>query len=64
MRMALAAALLLTTSAVAARDTVPLDGTWQVRIDPADSAAAKAHPKAARWFPARVPGSVQEASSH
>ncbi|MFN3433790.1 MAG: beta-mannosidase [Sphingomonas sp.] len=60
MKIAFAAALLLTTSAVAARDTVPLDGAWQVRIDPADTAAAKAHPKAARWFAARVPGSVQE----
>jgi beta-mannosidase len=43
----------------AARETVSLDGAWQVRIDPADQ-TAKAHPREAQWFPARVPGSVQQ----
>ncbi|WP_206245504.1 beta-mannosidase [Novosphingobium terrae] len=37
-----------------------LDSGWSVRIDPADAAAAKAHPGAAGWFPAHVPGSVQQ----
>nr|WP_241769128.1 glycoside hydrolase family 2 protein [Sphingomonas melonis] len=52
--------LLLATSPLAAREVVPLDGAWQARLDPADTAAAKAHPKETRWFAARVPGSVQE----
>jgi beta-mannosidase len=37
-----------------------LDEGWQVRVAPSDSAAAKAHPKAARWFRAQVPGTVQQ----
>ena len=54
--------LLASTAAVAAPKTVtPLDQDWQVRIDPQDVAAAKAHPRAARWFAATVPGSVQQA---
>lgn len=53
-------ALLASASAWAApRETISLDGAWEVRIDPADQ-AARAHPKEARWFPARVPGSVQQ----
>jgi beta-mannosidase len=53
-------ALLASVSAWAApREMVSLDGAWQVRIDPADQ-TAKAHPKEAQWFPARVPGSVQQ----
>ena len=53
-------ALFASVAAWAApRETVPLDGAWEVRIDPADE-AAKAHPKEAQWFPARVPGSVQQ----
>ena len=44
----------------APKQTVSLDGTWEVRIDPGDAAAAKAHPREARWFPARIPGSVQQ----
>ncbi|USU06328.1 hypothetical protein NF699_06615 [Sphingomonadaceae bacterium OTU29LAMAA1] len=52
--------LLLTASPLAARDTIPLDGGWQVRIDPADTAATKAHPREAKWFTAQVPGSVQQ----
>jgi beta-mannosidase len=36
-----------------------LDRGWSVRIDPADKQAVKEHPRAARWFPASVPGSVQ-----
>jgi len=42
------------------RDTVSLDGAWEVRIDPADADAAKTHPREASWFAARVPGSVQQ----
>jgi len=58
--LALLPALLATASAWAApRETISLDGAWEVRIDPADQ-AAKAHPKEARWFLARVPGSVQQ----
>ncbi|MCP8889330.1 beta-mannosidase [Sphingomonas faeni] len=39
--------------------SVVLDSGWSMRIDPADTAAAKAHPKAARWLRATVPGSAQ-----
>lgn len=54
--------LLASTAAVAApKAVVTLDDAWQVRIDPADAAAAKAHPSAATWFRATVPGSVQQA---
>lgn len=61
MRVALLSFLLLTTAAGAAPlDNIALDGDWQVRIDPSDADAAKAHPKEAKWFAARVPGSVQE----
>lgn len=53
-------ALLVSVSAWAApRETVSLDDAWEVRIDPADQ-AARTHPKEARWFPAHVPGSVQQ----
>src|SRR4051812_1847403 len=53
-------ALLASVPAWAApRETVSLDGAWQVRIDPADQ-TARAHPKEEQWFPARVPGSVQQ----
>ncbi|MHC9420512.1 beta-mannosidase [Sphingomonas citri] len=53
--------LFLAGAAAAAPKTVtPLDTGWRVRIDPADAAAAKAHPRAARWFAATVPGSVQQ----
>ncbi|KTT69755.1 beta-mannosidase [Sphingomonas endophytica] len=54
--------LLASTAAVAAPKTVTtLDTDWQVRIDPKDAEAAKAHPRAAKWFRATVPGSVQQA---
>ncbi|RZM03548.1 MAG: glycoside hydrolase family 2 protein, partial [Sphingomonas sp.] len=43
----------------APRTSVTLDSGWSMRIDPADTAAAKAHPKAARWLRATVPGSAQ-----
>jgi len=53
--------LLASTAAWAGpRDTVSLDGTWEVRIDPADAEAAKAHPRETDWFAAKVPGSVQQ----
>lgn len=46
--------------AVAApRSEVLLDKGWQVRLDPADAEAVRAHPKAAKWLPATVPGVVQ-----
>ena len=60
MRYAFALALLLSAAPLAARDTVPLNRDWQVRLDPADAAATKAHPREAAWFPAQVPGSVQQ----
>ncbi|MDR6786825.1 beta-mannosidase [Sphingomonas sp. BE138] len=54
--------LLASTAAVAAPKTVTaLDSGWQVRIDPQDAAAARAHPRAATWFAATVTGSVQQA---
>ncbi|MEG8038421.1 glycoside hydrolase family 2 protein [Sphingomonas sp. LR60] len=54
--------LLASTAAVAAPKTVtPLDQGWQVRIDPRDADAARTHPRAAKWFDATVPGSVQQA---
>ena len=46
--------------AAAPRTTIALDNGWQVRIDPADGDAVKAHPAAARWLAATVPGSVQQ----
>jgi beta-mannosidase len=55
--------LLLASAATpvwaAPRTSVVLDSGWSMRIDPADTAAAKAHPKAARWLRATVPGSAQ-----
>ncbi len=57
---------LLALAAVAAtpawagpRTSIVFDKGWSMRIDPADAAAAKAHPKAARWLHATVPGSAQ-----
>jgi beta-mannosidase len=60
-RLALLLLLLAATTAVSAapRTSVSLDHGWQVRIDPADTAAVAAHPQAAAWLPAIVPGSVQ-----
>ncbi len=62
MKRALLLPLLLASTAAWAgpRDTVSLDGTWEVRIDPADAEAAKAHPRETDWFAAKVPGSVQQ----
>jgi beta-mannosidase len=40
--------------------TVPLEWGWQARIAPGDAAAADAHPRAGRWFKARVPGTIQQ----
>ncbi|PSJ40009.1 beta-mannosidase [Sphingomonas deserti] len=54
-------AMLLASSAWAAPlDRISLDGAWEIRVDPRDADAAKAHPREAVWFPARVPGSVQQ----
>ncbi|WP_342250512.1 beta-mannosidase [Sphingomonas sp. OTU376] len=62
MKRALLLPLLLASTAAWAgpRDTVSLDGAWEVRIDPADAEAAKTHPREASWFAAKVPGSVQQ----
>ncbi len=49
----------VTPAWAAPRTSVVLDSGWSMRIDPADTAAAKAHPKAARWLRATVPGSAQ-----
>ncbi len=55
----LLAAVAATPAWAAPRTSVVLDSGWLMRIDPADTAAAKAHPKAARWLRATVPGSAQ-----
>ncbi|KQT34632.1 beta-mannosidase [Sphingomonas sp. Leaf412] len=62
MRIALPAALLVVATGAVAEPvaTTPLTRGWQVRIDPADRAAAAAHPAGARWLPATVPGTVQQ----
>jgi beta-mannosidase len=44
----------------APKAVMPLDQGWQVRIDPADAEAARAHPRAASWLPATVPGTIQQ----
>ncbi|SFF72867.1 beta-mannosidase [Novosphingobium sp. CF614] len=50
----------LPTAALAApRTDIVLDQNWQLRLDPADTAAAREHPKAAKWLAASVPGAVQ-----
>jgi len=55
----LAGALLMPALAVAAAQaTRTLDRGWQVRLAAGDAHAAS-HPRAARWFSATVPGSVQ-----
>ena len=53
-------ACLAVPVAAAPRTAVPLDTGWTVRIDPSDASATKAHPHAAHWLPATVPGSVQQ----
>ncbi|MFT4248191.1 MAG: glycoside hydrolase family 2 TIM barrel-domain containing protein [Pseudomonas sp.] len=58
-RIALALALGMALPAWAAPpSTQLLDSGWQVRLTPGQ-AQAKAHPKAAAWLPAQVPGAVQ-----
>jgi beta-mannosidase len=52
----LAAAALPLPALAAPKTVVTLDRGWQLRIDPAD---ARAHPIAAAWRAATVPGSVQ-----
>ena len=54
------AALALPVPALAAPKTVATLDRWQVRIDPKDVDAARAHPQAANWLTASVPGSVQQ----
>ena len=53
------AALALPFPALAAPKTVATLDRWQVRIDPKDAEAMRAHPQAANWLSATVPGSVQ-----
>lgn len=59
----LALSLVLLTAfgqAVAAAPTSQSLGSgWQVRLLPGQEAQAKAHPQAAAWLPAQVPGAVQ-----
>ena len=57
---ALAALVALLPVAGAAATVVSqrLDGGWQFRLAPGDRHAV-AHPAAARWLPATVPGTVQ-----
>jgi beta-mannosidase len=52
------AALALLPSLATALTTQSLDAGWQLRIAPGD-AHAPAHPRAAHWLPATVPGSAQ-----
>ncbi|MBJ6121669.1 beta-mannosidase [Sphingomonas mollis] len=47
-------------AAAAQRSVTTLNDGWQVRIAPTDTTAAAAHPREAKWFPAAVPGSVQQ----
>ncbi|WP_375194443.1 glycoside hydrolase family 2 protein [Sphingobium sp.] len=58
-----AAALLLAVAPAALiaapRTSIPLDRNWQLRLAPGEGEAARAHPKAAKWLPASVPGAVQ-----
>lgn len=59
-RIALLLCLIPAAAHAAELENIALDKGWAVRIDPKDTAAARAHPKAARWLPAHVPGSVQQ----
>ncbi|WP_343222118.1 beta-mannosidase [Novosphingobium profundi] len=62
-RIAALGALLLATSASPVLADAPvrtaLNEGWQARIAPSDTDAAKAHPREAQWFAARVPGAIQ-----
>lgn len=63
LRAAIVAALLTgaaTPIAAAPRTATALDDGWQARIAPSDSAAVTAHKEQTRWFPAHVPGSIQQ----
>jgi beta-mannosidase len=67
MRRALRSAFVLTLLAsvaaplaAAPRSAIPLDDGWQARIAPSDGVAIAAHRPEARWFPAHVPGSIQQ----
>ena len=50
--------LAMLPSLASALTTQSLDAGWQFRIAP-DDAHAREHPRATRWLPATVPGSVQ-----
>jgi len=60
-RLALSLGLLAVFGqAIAAAPTSQsLDSGWQVRLQPGQAQQAKAHPRAAAWLPAQVPGAVQ-----
>lgn len=61
----LRAALILLSAAapvaVAAgpRTDIMIDEGWALRLSPDEKEAARAHPRAAKWLPATVPGTVQ-----
>lgn len=63
MRARTSIALLIAAAPVALtaapRTEIALDTGWSVRLAPEESEAAKAHPRAAKWLPAAVPGTVQ-----
>ncbi|RJG56206.1 glycoside hydrolase family 2 protein [Sphingobium terrigena] len=56
-------ALMLAAAPVAVsaglRTDIMLDKGWALRLSPDEKEAAKAHPRAAAWLPATVPGTVQ-----
>jgi beta-mannosidase len=58
--LAFVLAALPTVASAAPPTTVPLDFGWQARVAATDSEAASAHPRAARWFKAHVPGTIQQ----
>ncbi|WP_331386165.1 glycoside hydrolase family 2 protein [Sphingomonas sp. Ant H11] len=63
LRAAIVAALLTGAAAplaAAPRTATALDDGWQARIAPSNSAAVTAHKEQTRWFPAHVPGSIQQ----
>lgn len=61
LRGAIALLLAVAPAALIAapRTETMLDTGWQVRLSPAEADAIKAHPKAGKWLPAQVPGTVQ-----
>lgn len=56
---ALLLAAVPVTAIAAPRTEIVLDKGWTLRLSPAESEAIKAHPQAAKWVAATVPGTVQ-----